>query len=65
MNKKVMEKLKRQAKEGKIKAMFEYGIETDDSVEQKISEKSCCRWLYFYHVLLWDAYISATFKGMV
>jgi len=35
MNKKGLEKLKRQAKEGKTKIMFEYGIEIDDSVEQK------------------------------
>jgi len=35
MNKKDLEKLKRQAEEGKTKAMFEYGIEIDDPAEQK------------------------------
>jgi len=35
MNKKDLEKLKRQAKEGKTKAMFEYGIEIDEPAEQK------------------------------
>jgi len=56
MNKKVMEKLKRQAKEGKIKAMFEYGIETDDSVEQKIYLKKAAvdgyiSTMYYYGML--------------
>ena len=35
MNKKDLEKLKRQAEEGKTKAMFEYVIETDGPAEQK------------------------------
>jgi len=35
MNKKGLEKLKRQAEEGKTKAMFEYVIEIDDPAEQE------------------------------
>ena len=35
MSKKDLEKLKRQAEEGKTKAMFEYGIEIDEPAEQK------------------------------